>query len=149
MRDRRGLAICGFRRFCPDEREPGAVADDIILTEDRTFNDAIEPCRYRRDSICKVRCGADVIAAADCGDIEWRWRPEATPNCRIGIFGELGNACVCLLDDATYRIQSALIADAVPDLTEIARIIALALGPDRDCLIEVETPGPPHWLWEA
>ena len=67
-----------------------------------------------------------------------------TPDCGIAIFGALENGCHCLLDYATHLLQRALLADTVPDIPEIARLITLALG-TRGAVIEVRSPQLPGW----
>jgi hypothetical protein len=42
-------------------------------------------------------------------------------------------------------LQQAVLGDTAPDFTELARVIALSLGPDRGVVIEVASPMMPGW----
>jgi hypothetical protein len=109
---------------------------------DATANDDPLPCRYGRESVCRLQLDAVVDDADD--DIEWRWRCQSTPDCGIAIFGALEDGCHCLLDYATHLLQRALLADTVPNIPEIARLITLALG-NRGAVIELRAPQLPGW----
>jgi len=106
-----------------------------------TANDDPLPCRHGRESVCRLNAG--VVDDADDA-IEWRWRCQSTPDCGIAVFGALEDGCHCLLDYATHLLQRALLADAVPDIPEIARLITLALG-NRGAMVEVRSPQLPGW----
>src|SRR6516165_12348318 len=104
---------------------------------DATANDDPLPCRYGRESVCRLQLDAVVDDADD--DIEWRWRCQATPDCGIAIFGALEDGCHCALDYATHLLQRALLADTVPNIPEIARLVTLALG-NRGAVVELRGP---------
>ena len=108
---------------------------------DETANDDPLPCRHGREAMCRLNAG--VVDDAE-QDIEWRWRCQSTPDCGIAIFGALEDGCHCLLDYATHLLQRALLADTVPDIPEIARLITLALG-TRGAMVEVRSPQLPGW----
>ena len=108
---------------------------------DAMTNDDPLPCRHGREAMCRLNAG--VVDDAE-QDIEWRWRCQSTPDCGIAIFGALEDGCHCLLDYATHLLQRALLADTVPDIPEIARLITLALG-TRGAVIEVRSPQLPGW----
>jgi hypothetical protein len=71
-------------------------------------------------------------------DIAWRWTPHAICDCRIVAAG--GLQAECLLDQATWLLQKALLDDCEPDFTELARLIGA-----RGALIEIASPQMPSW----
>jgi len=134
--------------------EDDIVQRVVITADDQATALLNRPCRYGRDHCCRLKRRIEArIPAIEpesySSDIEWRWAPQETPDCGIAVFdGALGDGCCCLLEFATQRLMDSLLAEATPDLTELARIIAHSLG-DRACLIEVRSLHPPHWLWSA
>ena len=100
-----------------------------VMIDAMTANDATLPCRHGREAVCRLKAQLDAGVVDDCDDdIEWRWRCQSTPDCGIAVFGALEDGCHCLLDFATHLLQRALLADTVPDIPGVARLITLALG---------------------
>ena len=116
-----------------------------VMFDAMTANDDTLPCRYGREAVCRLKAQLDAGVVDDCDDdIEWRWRCQSTPDCGIAVFGALEDGCHCLLDFATHLLQRALLADTVPDIPGVARLITLALGA-RGAMIEVRSPQLPGW----
>jgi len=111
---------------------------------DETASDDPLPCRHGRESVCRLQLDAVVADADDAIDVEWRWRCQSTPDCGIAVFGALGDGCHCALDYATHQLRLSLLADTVPNIPEIARLITLALG-NRGAVVELRSPQLPGW----
>jgi hypothetical protein len=118
------------------------VAQVISLPECVYKNEEHSPCRLRD------RCALELAEEADAAQvtIQWRWVESGKINARIGIEREAPfDVCRCLARHACLRIMDAARTDE-DVVSELARLLAFALGDRVHVTVEVMSPARPSWL---
>jgi hypothetical protein len=126
------------------EDEVALTAEDPASAVFKQFGTDGRDCP--RVSACRVALLSGQDLAAGEGVIRWRWRPAADPDCHIGCWPPVGDACRCLLKLIANELRLALAAGEAPDVGRVNSFIALALGRDRPGVVELRTPACPDWL---
>jgi hypothetical protein len=117
------------------------VAQVISLPE-CIYAEEHSPCRLRD------RRALDLAEEAEAASvtIQWRWVESGKINARIGIEREAPfDLCRCLTRHACLRIMQAVRADE-DVVSELARLLAFALGNSVHVTVEVQSPARPSWL---